>query len=194
HFNVKRPDGNIYALDFTAPVGQVLQPGDYVNAIRYGFESASRPGMDVRGNGRGCNVISGRFRVYEVHFDSGGKPDVFAADFEQHCEGRAAALYGAIRFNSTRGVLLPFDGAFLPRTIVVIGTPLYGSTVTMPFLVSGWSVNLGETSGTGVDAIHVYAYPASGGAPTFLGVASYGAARPDVGNMFGTPFTNSGFN
>jgi len=194
HFNVKRPDGNIYALDFTAPVGQVLQPGDYVNAIRYGFESASRPGMDVRGNGRGCNVISGRFRVYEVHFDSGGKPDVFAADFEQHCEGRAAALYGAIRFNSTRGVLLPFDGAFLPRPIVVIGTPLYGSTVTMPFLVSGWSVNLGETSGTGVDAIHLYAYPASGGAPTFLGVASYGAARPDVGNMFGTPFTNSGFN
>src|SRR5262249_36976971 len=44
---------------------------------------------------------TGRFVVLEASFDAGGNVLSFAADFEQHCEGDAPALYGAIRFQST---------------------------------------------------------------------------------------------
>ena len=42
---------------------------------------------------------------------------------------------------------------------------------------------------------HVYAFrnPGSGATPTFLGVASYGGSRPDVGAAYGSRFANSGF-
>jgi len=119
--------------------------------------------------------------------------DQFAADFEQHCDGRAPALFGAIRFKSTRSSLLPFDGAVLPRPVMSLNPPSNGGVVTNPFLVGGWALNTGDTSGTGVDAVHLYAYPAAGGAPIFLGVADYGAVRPDVGAIFGAPYTNSGY-
>jgi hypothetical protein len=43
-----------------------------------------------------------------------------------------------------------------------------------------------------VDAVHVWATPV-GGSPVFLGIASYGLARVDVGSAFSAQFTNSGF-
>jgi hypothetical protein len=59
--------------------------------------------------------------------------------------------------------------------------------------VAGWAIEVGAATGTGVDAVHVWAYPSSGGAPLLVGVASYGAARPDVGAIFGSRYTPSGF-
>src|SRR6185369_3037631 len=152
--------------------------GDYTFATRYPFQADSSPGLSVTGHGHGCNTLTARFHVYELQFDGTGNVTTFAADFEQHCEGLAPALFGAIRYNSTRASVLPFDGAFL-RSNMSLDLPLDGSTVGQTFSVGGWALNLGEPSGTGVDAIHVYAYPVSGGAPVFLGVANYGAARND---------------
>ena len=57
----------------------------------------------------------------------------FAADFEQHCEDGAPGLFGAIRYNSTIGDLLPFGGNY----------PLYQLTITP-------HAN-GRVSGGGVD-------------------------------------------
>jgi hypothetical protein len=59
----------------------------------------------------------------------------------------------------------------------------------------GWALDQGASTGPGVDAVHVWAYPSpgSGLAPVFLGVASYGGARTDVGAVFGPQFKNSGF-
>lgn len=72
--------------------------------------------------------------------------------------------------------------------------PTVGSTVTTSgFTVAGWAVDLGAATGTGVNAIHVWAYPATGAAPLFLGAATYGYQRPDVGAIFGSRFTPSGF-
>ena len=42
----------------------------------------------------------------------------------------------------------------------------------------------------GVDAVHVWAYPASGPA-RFIGAATYGSSRPDVAAVFGARFGNS---
>ena len=61
------------------------------------------------------------------------------------------------------------------------------------FDIAGWAIDLSSWTGTGIDTLHAYAYPESGGAPQLLGAAAYGSARPDVGNIFGSRFTPSGF-
>jgi hypothetical protein len=76
---------------------------------------------------------------------------------------------------------------------VVIDTPVPDATVGRGFLVAGWAADLDETVGTGVDTLHVWAYPATGGDPIFLGATAYGGARPDVGEIFGDQFKNSGY-
>jgi hypothetical protein len=74
----------------------------------------------------------------------------------------------------------PADGAVLPP----------GSRV----FVGGWAIDFGAPSGPGIDAVHVWIYPNGGaGTPFFAGVANYGVSRPDVGAIFGTRFTPSGF-
>jgi len=74
----------------------------------------------------------------------------------------------------------------------VIDTPAPGP-VGSSFTVAGWAIEEASTSGTGIDAVHVWAYPAAGGAPVFLGVAAYGDARPDIGGLFGDQFTGASY-
>jgi sugar lactone lactonase YvrE len=88
---------------------------------------------------------------------------------------------------------------------VVIDTPspsADAAPVVQPFLLAGWAIDLDTDIGTGVDAVHVWAYPVSAcgpraddgcGDPTFLGAATYGGARPDVGAVFGDRFTPSSY-
>jgi hypothetical protein len=76
-----------------------------------------------------------------------------------------------------------------------IDAPANGSSTGQSVHVSGWAADLGSQAGTGVDLVHVYAYPnpGSGQSAIFLGTAAYGQARGDVGAAFGAQFTNSGF-
>ena len=80
----------------TAP----LTVGVYEGATRYPFNSQTEPGLNVSGNGRGCNQLTGRFEILELVRNAAGEIEHFAADFEQHCEGGNAALFGIVRFNS----------------------------------------------------------------------------------------------
>ena len=81
-------------------------------------------------------------------------------------------------------------------TDMALDSPANGSTFTAgsSINVTGWALNKGAPSGfgTGVDTVHVYAQPSSGSA-IFLGVAAYGSSRPDIGAIFGSQFTNSGY-
>ena len=77
--------------------------------------------------------------------------------------------------------------------LMSIDLPRANTNVSRPFTVAGWAIDRAARSGTGVDAVHIYAIPISGGSAVFLGVAAYGGSRPDVGNAFGSRFTNSGF-
>jgi hypothetical protein len=81
-----------------------------------------------------------------------------------------------------------------PPTEMALDLPANNSVVPLgkAIWVGGWALNSGAATGPGVDAIHVYIAP-SGGAAIFLGVATYGLARADVGAVFGTQFSNSGF-
>jgi DNA-binding protein YbaB len=89
--------GPSWFLDFAAPIGQPLVVGNYLNAQRASFRTGTAPGLDVGGDGRGCNTVSGRFTVYAIEFAPSGSLVHFEATFEEHCEGGPAALRGAIK-------------------------------------------------------------------------------------------------
>ena len=94
------------------------------------------------------------------------------------------------------------SGTFSQATVVpvqvpsgvrlAVETPAAGSVPTT-FLVAGWALDLAATSGAGIGAIHVWAFPVGGGAPLPAGVGTLGVARPDVGGVFGAQFTPSGY-
>lgn len=63
---------------------------------------------------------------------------------------------------------------------MALDAPVNGATVSQPFLVGGWSIDRDASNGSGVSAVHVWAYPKTGAAPIFLGPATYGAFRYDV--------------
>jgi len=88
-------------VDFVAPMEVPLTVGFYDEATRFPFQSPTKPGLDVSGEGRGCNELTGRFEVLEVVYGLTGEVERFAATFEQHCEGMEPALTGSILFNST---------------------------------------------------------------------------------------------
>ena len=60
-------------------------------------------------------------------------------------------------------------------------------------LSTGWAADLDSDAGPGIDTIHVWAYPLTGGPPVFLGTPIYGGARPDIGASHGDRFIASGF-
>lgn len=63
-------------------------------------------------------------------------------------------------------------------------------------LVAGWAVDLDSQIDTGVDTLHVWAYPVEQGRrgdPIFVGAVEYGGARPDVAAIYGERFLNSGY-
>ena len=62
-----------------------------------------------------------------------------------------------------------------------------------PILVAGWAADLNSADGTGVDTVHVWAYPIDGSAPIFVGAAEYGGARPNVATVHGERFLKSGY-
>jgi hypothetical protein len=88
-------------LDFGAPTTAKFVKSQYDQAQRFAFHSPTKPGLDVFGDGRGCNTLTGRFLVSEYVLAIDGSVARLAIDFEQHCEDGSAALYGSVRYNST---------------------------------------------------------------------------------------------
>jgi Calx-beta domain len=90
-----------WILDFGSPQSMKFARGQYVGAQRTPFRSPTRPGIDVFGDGRGCNTDAGQFLVSDFALALDGTVARLAIDFEQHCEGALPALYGSVRFNSS---------------------------------------------------------------------------------------------
>ena len=93
--------GDYFTYSFAAPNGQKLVPGVYANATRFSFQAPTDPGLDVSGDGRGSNTLTGKFTVYQADYDSSGNITAFAADFVQHSEGSTPALTGRVLYHST---------------------------------------------------------------------------------------------
>jgi hypothetical protein len=100
--NVLLSSGDSWWVEVAAPPGQPLVPGTYEGAVRAMSRAPGQAGLDVSGEGRGCNSVSGRFVVEDAVWAWGpqGLVQRFDATFEQHCEGLAPALFGEIRIEN----------------------------------------------------------------------------------------------
>ncbi|MBU1308075.1 MAG: hypothetical protein KKE30_00915 [Gammaproteobacteria bacterium] len=89
-----------WSADFAAPDDVQLEIGEYDNAERFPFQAPGVAGLSVYGNGRGCNINYGSFKVTKLLWE-GGKPTEFKASFLQHCESTTAPLLsGEIALNA----------------------------------------------------------------------------------------------
>ena len=151
--------------------------------------------------------------------------------FSISVNGLAAGAYQLSAF-ARSSVTGQFEGSASVSVTIAGGPamamdePAANSTVAARFTIVGWAIDRDSATGTGVDTVHVWAYPISTGgtssppappdavarggplprsapagrvfdaasdSPRFVGVATYGGARSDVGAAFGSRFTNSGW-
>jgi hypothetical protein len=90
-------DDEAFTVNVAAPPGEQLQEGVYTDAERAPFRSPGHPGLDIWGEGRGCNIVEGSFEVKEIDVGPAGEVTRLWLRFEQHCEGWQPALFGEIR-------------------------------------------------------------------------------------------------
>jgi hypothetical protein len=99
-FIVSSPTDSFY-IEIGSPTASPIVPGTYENAQRAAFRDPGSPGLDVFGDGRGCNTVAARFVVDDATYDKDGNVLTFAMQFELHCEAGQPALFGDISYNST---------------------------------------------------------------------------------------------
>ena len=75
-----------------------------------------------------------------------------------------------------------------PLMFIDLPVPEFVTTRSTLFSISGWALDLSSSSGPGIEAIHVWAFPTNGGAAIMVGATSIGHARSDVAGMFGAQF------
>jgi hypothetical protein len=92
------PGNAFWFLNFGAPQGQSLALGTYTGVTNSAITNG--PTMDIVGNGRGCDTITGQFTVLELTYNADGSLASLDVAFEQHCEGVTPALRGEFRFNA----------------------------------------------------------------------------------------------
>ncbi len=101
---------NVFSFNFSAPNDRKITAGGFLHAERDPFRGPLNPGIDISGQGRGCNTISGEFYIYEVDAEK----SKLAMDFVQHCEAGTTALRGSIRINSD--IPIPYTGVLAIAT------------------------------------------------------------------------------
>ena len=102
------------------------------------------------------------------------------------------AVYGWVIAAQGFSIVATVPVAIQPAGIVQIDIPGNFSTIGATFVIGGWAIDVAAPSGTGINTIHIWAHPADGSAPIFLGVPGFGN-RPDVAAAFGSQFQGAGF-
>ncbi|MFI2237421.1 hypothetical protein [Streptomyces chrestomyceticus] len=88
-------------VEIAAPKGEQLRPGVYRDAERAAFRTGRSPGLDVGGNGRGCNEVYGQFSVDQIATDASGAVTLFDASYTQKCESATAQpLKGTVKYRA----------------------------------------------------------------------------------------------
>jgi hypothetical protein len=159
----------VWRINLAAPSGETLHPGTYYNAERAGFRTGRAPGLDVNGDGRGCNDVYGNFAINQIATDSSGNVTLLDATFTQNCEsGTAPPLNGIVRYQ-----MQPLTYSFVSDAGDYIGQGatksytgattifgLSGSLSNLTFTVSGlrdtWRVQLVAPQGQQLQAGTTY--------------------------------------
>jgi hypothetical protein len=98
----------------------------------------------------------------------------------------------AVARHELRVILAPKGSGHL-ATQIAIDAPRPQQQVDQPFLVTGWAADLDAPVGTGIDTLHAWAIPSTGGPPIFLGTPALGGIRPDVAAVHGDRYHAAGF-
>jgi hypothetical protein len=95
------PELSSWQATLAAPRDDVLRVGHYVDAERAPFRTGRAPGLDVFGDGRGCNEIYGEFWINQIRSDASGAIARLDARYVQHCESPdAPALRGRLLYRA----------------------------------------------------------------------------------------------
>jgi len=168
-------------LDFGSPLSMKFARGQYVSAQRTPFRGPTRPGIDVSGDGRGCNTDTGQFLVSDFALAADGTVARLAIDFEQHCEGGSAALYGSLRYNSSASQVarLGVGRAFTLKGNTGTSDGVVEIALSMP-KTSVVTAHYATADGTGLQGVD---YEATTGTVTFQpGVTSQYVVVPILGD------------
>ena len=103
-------------------------------------------------------------------------------------------VFGLVHATGRFDVLRTVDISIVSRMLVTVDTPVRNSAVGPVFAVAGWAIDAAVPTGTGVDAVHIWAVPISSpGPPVFLGAATTFVDRSDIATIFGAHFRTSGY-
>lgn len=137
NFNLSSFDISDMSLGFASEQGKKLMPGLYSPAKRLPFRD-SYNGINISGDGRGCNTILGAFYVHEYVVNN-GVLEKAAIDFLQICEPKSSdinqqlpKLVGSLRYNSNLPDSCNSQGCAEARKnlgLMPLNTPADGSTV-----------------------------------------------------------------
>ncbi|MBP8532644.1 hypothetical protein [Streptomyces sp. MK37H] len=173
---------DFWDIGLAAPEGETLHPGVYHDAERALSRTGRAPGLDVSGNGRGCNEVYGQFAIDQIETDASGAVTSLEATFTQNCDWAAApALQGTVRFQAR-----PLSYAYTSDHGDYIGggrsndytgsTSIFGLSGsgapmnTINYSVSGkrdnWSVRMAAPSGQSLEAGKTYRTTGLGGDDT----------------------------
>jgi glucose/arabinose dehydrogenase len=161
-------------------------------------------GATYRGRYFFADFVTGRVWSLALNFAAGNPMPSVSGLIDHTAELGGSAVLGNIAsfgvdsagelyiasFNGSIVRILP--GVRLPNPVMTIDTPANGAAVRQPFLLSGWAIDFNAASGTGMGTHHVWAFPANGSAPRFVGTTTAGA-RSDVAGFFGPQFMQSGY-
>jgi hypothetical protein len=178
----------ISSFSNTAPFLSLLAPGSVITSSVPGAGFGS-----MRGTSMATPHVAGAWAVLRSRKPAATVSQVLGALQNSGVSIRDTRPGGWRSFNRIQidRVLSTFSD---PDPQMSLDLPTSGASLSQPFLLAGWALDRNAASGTGVDAIHVWAQPSGGGAATFIGTAAYGGSRPDVAAVLGAQFTNCGFN
>ncbi|HZT08905.1 MAG TPA: kelch repeat-containing protein [Chloroflexota bacterium] len=76
---------------------------------------------------------------------------------------------------------------------ITLDAPAENATLRDPAVATGWAADLADSSGSGIDAVHIYLDGEAGGTGVGLGEATTGLPRPDVAAAYGQARERSGW-
>jgi hypothetical protein len=92
-----------WTLDFAGIGNAPLQSGVlYSNAALYPLQTVNQPGLDVYGDGRGSDTVTGQFYVLSIGYNADNSIASFEAILEQHSGGAVPALYALVCYNYSK--------------------------------------------------------------------------------------------
>jgi hypothetical protein len=85
-----------FDASFSTDTGRRFEVKSYTGAERWGFASDGHAGLEISGDGHGCNGIAGSFAVTSVEYSPDGKISRFAATFVQRCDDSKLTARGTV--------------------------------------------------------------------------------------------------